>query len=95
MVSEDTNSMSIQIHGMHTETAKIDKNISRMNADMSSIQNTMSADLNSMRLGVDSMAYDVRYMRESLLHMSSDIRRGSEAFSSPQGYFQNMFNYGQ
>ena len=61
---------------------------------MSSIQNTMSADLNSMSQGVASMSYDVRYMRESLLNMSTDIRRGSESITSPQGYFQNMFNYG-
>jgi len=95
MMSADTKSMSVQTYGMHSETAEIDKHISKMNSDMSRIQSAMSADLSSMRQGVDSMSYDVRYMRDSLLQMSTDISRGSEAFSSPQGYFQNMFDYGR
>jgi hypothetical protein len=32
-------------------------------------------------------------MRDGLLQMSTDIRRGSEAFSSPPDYIRNMFDY--
>ena len=101
MMSKDTKSMALQFSGMEGETNGIpgltglEHHIAKLNADMSSIQSVMSADLRSMRQGVDSMSYDVRYMRDSLMQMSTDIHRGSEAFSSPQGYFQNMFDYGR
>ena len=94
-MSGDIRNMTVEMYGMHHETAGIDQQIAQLNADMSNIQNVMSADLSSMRQGVDSMSYDVRYMRNSLLQMSTDIRNGSEAFTSPQHYFQNMFDYGR
>jgi prophage DNA circulation protein len=94
-MSSHTKSMSVQIHGMRNETVNIEKNIGQLNAHISGIQDSMSDDLNSMRQGVDSMAYDVRYMRENLVQMSTDIRRGSDAVSSPQQYFRNMFEYGR
>jgi TolA-binding protein len=93
-MSGHTKSMSVQLYGMRSETANMEDHIERLNIDMGGIQNSVSADLESMRKGVDSMAYDVRYMRENLVQMSGDIRRGSEAVSSPQQYFRNMFDYG-
>jgi uncharacterized protein YoxC len=90
-MSGHTKSMSVQLYGMRSETANMEDHIEQLNTDMGGIQNSVSADLESMRKGVDSMAYDVRYMRKNLVQMSGDIRRGSDAVSSPQQYFRNMF----
>lgn len=101
MMSKDTKSMTLQLSGMPGEAVGssaltgLERHITKLNADMSSIQRAMSADLRSMRQGVDSMSYDVRYMRDSLTQMSADIHQGSESFSSPQNYFRNMFDYGR
>lgn len=101
-MSADTKSMSLQFSGAQGADIHIpgltglEHHIAKLNTDITGIQRAMSADLKTMRQGVDSMAYDVRYMRDSLVQMSTDIRRSSEAFSSPQDYFfRNMFDYGR
>jgi hypothetical protein len=82
--------MDNNVNAMNTEIAIIEQSIRRDMHSMNSGIYSMSQSLLIMDASVEQIANDVGRMSNMVEGMSYDIHRGTDSFTSPVDYMQNM-----